>query len=168
MLTLKNYQNTTLENLRLFLEDARFGNHGAAFEKCRTESARRAAPLAYRPLKELEDTPYICLRLPTGGGKTLLGAYTISTAAQAFLERDFPLVLWLVPTNTIRQQTLQTLPDEWQSEFVALLEELDEAIDWRPKEGRYWVQLKDKRGRYVADPLMDYERGRRRLEHKKG
>lgn len=53
------------------------------------------------------------------------------------------------------------MPNEWQSEFVALLEELDETIDWRPKEGRYWVQLKDKRGRYVADPLMDYEEKRK-------
>lgn len=69
---------------------------------------------------------------------------------------------------TIPRSALQSMPDEWQSEFVALLEELDETIDWRPKEGRYWVQLKDKKGRYVADPLMDYERGRRRLERKKG
>ena len=69
---------------------------------------------------------------------------------------------------TIPRSALQSMPDEWQSEFVALLEELDETIDWRPKEGRYWVQLKDKKGRYVADPLMDYERGRRRLEQKKG
>ncbi len=42
MLTLKKYQKTTLENLRLFLEEARFGNHEAAFEKYRTESAKRA------------------------------------------------------------------------------------------------------------------------------
>jgi len=109
MLTLKKYQKDTLEFLRLYLEEARFGNIPTAFENHRTESAKRAAPLAYRPLPELENTPYVCLRLPTGGGKTLLGAYTISTAAQAFLEQDFPLVLWLVPTNTIRQQTLETL-----------------------------------------------------------
>jgi type III restriction enzyme len=109
MLTLKKYQKDTLEFLRMFLEEARFGKHGDAFEKYRTESAKRALPLTYRALPELENTPYVCLRLPTGGGKTLLGAYTISTAAQAFLEQDFPLVLWLVPTNTIRQQTLETL-----------------------------------------------------------
>jgi hypothetical protein len=69
---------------------------------------------------------------------------------------------------TIPRSALQSMPDEWQSEFVALLEELDETIDWRPKEGRYWVQLKDRKGRYVADPLMDYGRGRRRLERRKG
>lgn len=109
MLTLKRYQKTTLENLRAFLESARFGNHEAAFETYRSESAKRAAPHPYRPLEKLDNTPYVCLRLPTGGGKTLLGAYAISTAAGAFLEQDFPLVLWLVPTNTIRQQTLDTL-----------------------------------------------------------
>jgi type III restriction enzyme len=109
MLTLKRYQQTTLENLRRFLEEARFGDHQAAFETTRSEAARRALPLPYRPLPELENTPYVCLRLPTGGGKTLLGAYTISVAAGAYLDQDFPLVLWLVPTNTIRQQTLETL-----------------------------------------------------------
>lgn len=109
MLTLKKYQKTTLENLRLFLEEARFGHHEMAFDKFRTDAAKRASSLDYRPLEKLENTPYVCLRLPTGGGKTLLAAYTISTAAQAFLEQDFPLVLWLVPTNTIRQQTLETL-----------------------------------------------------------
>lgn len=122
MLTLKRYQKTTLENLRLFLEGARFGDPGAAFEQCRTESARRALPLAYRPLEGLEQMPYVCLRLPTGGGKTLLGAYTIATAAQAFLEQDYPLVLWLVPTNTIRQQTLETLKNPRHPNREALIQ----------------------------------------------
>ncbi len=85
MLTLKKYQKDTLEILRMFLEEARFGNHAAAFEKHRTEPARHALPLNYRPLPALEDAPYICLRLPTGGGKTLLGAHAISTAGGAFL-----------------------------------------------------------------------------------
>ncbi len=122
MLTLKKYQKTTLENLRLFLEEARFGNHKAAFEKCRTESAKRAAPFAYRPLENLDNTPYVCLRLPTGGGKTLLGTYTISTTAQAFLEQDFPLVLWLVPTNTIRRQTIESLKNPRHPNREALTE----------------------------------------------
>lgn len=67
---------------------------------------------------------------------------------------------------TIPRSVLQSMPDEWQAQFVALLDELDETMDWRPQEGRYWVQLKDARGRYVADPLMDYERGRRRIAPK--
>jgi len=49
------------------------------------------------------------LRLPTGGGKTLLSAHTVKIAADTYLEREYPIVLWLVPTNTIRTQTLETL-----------------------------------------------------------
>ncbi len=109
MFTLKKYQTETLDLLRQFLEEARFGDHAAAFEAHRTQSAKLALPLPYRPLEQLENTPYICLRLPTGGGKTFLSAHTISVAAQAYMEQDFPLVLWLVPTNTIRNQTLETL-----------------------------------------------------------
>lgn len=65
---------------------------------------------------------------------------------------------------TIPRSLLQSMPVEWQQRFVECLEELDDTFDWRPREGRYWVQLKDGRGRYVEDPLMDYERGRRRIE----
>ena len=67
---------------------------------------------------------------------------------------------------TIPRSVLQSMPEEWQTRFVQCLEELDEAIDWRPSEGRYWVQLKDGKGRYVSDPLMDYERGRRHIAHR--
>ncbi len=66
-------------------------------------------PRAYRPLEGLGTVPYVCLRLTTGGGKTLLSAHAVKIAADAYLEREFPLVLWLVPTNTIRAQTLETL-----------------------------------------------------------
>ena len=62
---------------------------------------------------------------------------------------------------TIPRSVLQSMPDDWQEKFVALLEQLDETIDWYPNEGRYWVRLKDGRGRFVHDPLMDYDRGRR-------
>lgn len=67
---------------------------------------------------------------------------------------------------TIPRSVLQSMPEEWQSRFVALLEELDEAIDWRPNEGRYRVQLRNRSGRIVTDPLRDYQRGRRRIKHK--
>lgn len=59
------------------------------------------------------------------------------------------------------------MPIDWQQNFVALLEEMDEKIDWRPEEGRYWVKLKDGQVRYVHDPLMNYERGRKLLPLKK-
>ena len=64
---------------------------------------------SYAPLKELPEVPYVCLRLPTGGGKTILAAHAVSIARNAWIEKDYPLVLWLVPTNTIRRQTVEAL-----------------------------------------------------------
>ncbi len=64
---------------------------------------------------------------------------------------------------TVPRTALQSMPLEWKIRFAACLEELDDAIEWRPAKGRYWVTLKDKRGRFVRDPLMDYERGRRKV-----
>ena len=63
---------------------------------------------------------------------------------------------------TIPRSVLQSMPVEWQQRFVKCLEDLDEAIDWRPPEGQYMVKLKVG-GKTVNDPLMDYERGRRHI-----
>lgn len=57
---------------------------------------------------------------------------------------------------TVPRSVLQSMPDEWQVRFATCLEELDELIDWRPRSGRYWVQLKDGNGRYAKDPFMQY------------
>lgn len=65
---------------------------------------------------------------------------------------------------TIPRSVLQSMPVVWQRLFVWCLQELDDMMDWRPKSGRYWVKLKDGEGRYVHDPLMDYQRGRRHIE----
>ena len=62
---------------------------------------------------------------------------------------------------TIPRSVLQSMPEEWQERFVKCLQELDDRIDWRPPRGRYWVQLRDEKGRYLYDRLWDYNRGRR-------
>lgn len=64
---------------------------------------------------------------------------------------------------TIPRTALQSMPAEWQRRFVTCLNELDDSIGWRPREGQYFVSLRDRDGHFVADPLSDYERGRRRL-----
>ncbi|MGO9420087.1 DEAD/DEAH box helicase [Roseiarcus sp.] len=110
---LKEFQKDTLKALADFLKDARVEGPKAAYEKQLhdPDRKRRLGRFAsgYRPLQELPDTPYVCLRLPTGGGKTLLSAYSVSVARENWIERDYPLVLWLTPTNTIRLQTAEAL-----------------------------------------------------------
>src|SRR5699024_2370579 len=53
--------------------------------------------------------PYACIRIPTGGGKTILGSHAVDIAARKYQGTDFPIALWLVPTNTIRLQTVDAL-----------------------------------------------------------
>ena len=107
MFALKTYQTETLAVLKAYLEMARTIGAKPAFDGMDKPGVRDTRP--YRVLESLDTVPYVCLRLPTGGGKTLLAAHTVKIAADAYLEQEFPLVLWLVPTNTIRAQTLETL-----------------------------------------------------------
>ena len=109
---LKEYQQRTLTRLALFLAQARVEGPSKAFdETAQTEGQ----PIAYKPIIDemkqpvasLEEVPYVCLRIPTGGGKTVLGAHIIKQAAQTYLERELPLVLWLVPSKLIKTQTLE-------------------------------------------------------------
>ena len=115
---LKKYQTAVLGVLRSYLENARVAGAKPAFDDLDKIGVR--APRPYRPLEGLETVPYVCLRLPTGGGKTLLSAHTVKIAADAYLEREFPIVLWLVPTNTIRAQTLETLKKPGHPNYEAL------------------------------------------------
>ena len=115
MFALKKYQLATLSVLQIYLEVARTIGARRAFDE--TGKVGVKEPRKYRPLDGMETVPYVCLRLPTGGGKTLLSAHTAKIAADAYLEREFPIVLWLVPTNTIRTQTIETLKKPWQSKL---------------------------------------------------
>ena len=46
--------------------------------------------------------PHVCLKVPTGGGKTLLGV-----AALERIKQDVGFVLWIVPTRAIYEQTFK-------------------------------------------------------------
>ena len=60
-------------------------------------------------MKELPGLPYICLRLPTGGGKTLVACHAVGVANRHLLQAENSLVIWLVPSQAIREQTLKAL-----------------------------------------------------------
>ncbi len=110
---LKPYQEETLAVLRRFLEEARLAGPAAAYERIvrEPEQAARLGRYAgdYAPLEGLPGAPYACLRLPTGGGKTILAAHAVAVARDVWIEKEHPLVLWLAPTNTIRRQTAEAL-----------------------------------------------------------
>ena len=53
--------------------------------------------------------PCVCMRIPTGGGKTLLAAHAVGTIGDKLLGTDRPVCLWITPSTTIRDQTLRGL-----------------------------------------------------------
>ncbi|MFN3859646.1 MAG: DEAD/DEAH box helicase [Caulobacter sp.] len=118
---LKSYQQDALNAVRKWLaEAADSGDADTAFY--------RATKRPYQPVADLPGVPYACLRLPTGGGKTLLAAHAIGLAADAFLKTDAPVALWLVPSNAIREQTLETLKDRAHPYRRALAERFGENV----------------------------------------
>jgi len=119
-LALKIYQRRALDSLERFFEAARLAGPAEAF----SATVDKGLLDGYRPMPGLPDVPYACLRIPTGGGKTVMGAHIIQAAGRALLEREFPLVMWMVPTTQIKTQTL----DAFRDPRHPYRQELDEAF----------------------------------------
>ncbi|MDE0428017.1 MAG: DEAD/DEAH box helicase family protein [Candidatus Poribacteria bacterium] len=101
-LPLKEYQERTLETLTEYYQNClRLQNANTAFY----DLTQRP----YASVEGLPGMPYVCLRLPTGGGKTFVACHAVSITASELLKTESPIVLWLVPSNAIRDQTLNAL-----------------------------------------------------------
>ena len=103
MFQLRPYQQRSLDTLSEYFKLT--CRHGAklAFMSI-TERPYKSVPV-------LEDMPYVCLRVPTGGGKTVMASYALGIASRDYLQAERAVCLWLVPSNTIRDQTLAALRD---------------------------------------------------------
>ncbi len=122
MIQLKEYQQDTLKAVRLYLEalaelrakdlkaraiDPEFGIDwpAKAWEKVKGGSYFPRRNGLEQPL------PSFCLKIPTGGGKTLLATKTVDLVNTHFRKSNRGLVLWIVPTTQIYYQTLAALRD---------------------------------------------------------
>lgn len=101
MFELRDYQRRSLDALTRFLKQAGKQDARTAFI---LETNR-----PYHAVPGLEDLPYICLRIPTGGGKTFMAAHAVGIAARELLQVERAVCLWLVPSNAILEQTLAAL-----------------------------------------------------------
>lgn len=110
MLSLKLYQERALEALGYYLKlVVQLGDADTAFYTTTKDLAGRGIP--YRAVSQLPGLPYVCLRIPTGGGKTLMACHAVGIATRDLAQADRSVVLWLVPTDAIREQTLAALRD---------------------------------------------------------
>lgn len=107
MLTLKTYQEKALTVLAVFLQKCRRMPVQEAYHAVLAAQNRQSE----RYCAVFEDVPNVCLRIPTGGGKTLMAAHAIALAGKAMQDSEAPVALWLTPSDTIRGQTLDALSD---------------------------------------------------------
>ena len=120
---LKEYQQRALATVRGFLEKlAAWKNEDAAarsqnpdwgfdwVQRAWTETAAGRSYVARRNGLG-EQLPAFCLKIPTGGGKTLLATRVIDLVNSHFRQSKRGLVLWIVPTTQIYSQTLKALKD---------------------------------------------------------
>ena len=113
MITLKDYQQRVLDSLRdFFRQCSKDGRPEAAFQMVQLRNGR--TPMPYIPVTAAglaAGMPYVCLRVPTGGGKTLLACHAAGLAMSGYMRAERAVVLWLVPSNTILDQTADALRD---------------------------------------------------------
>lgn len=109
MILLKNYQQEALDTLTEYFDNVA-QTHDARKSFIDTLYNRFKENRDYRAIEGFDaNMPYVCLRLPTGGGKTLLACHSIRIAKDNLLKQDHACVLWLVPSDPIRVQTLNAL-----------------------------------------------------------
>lgn len=109
---LKKYQETVIENLNTFL--ATLEQHPdlrVAFREYWAEQGATGMP-AYQ--NNVKGVPHVCVKVPTAGGKTFIAVNALAPIFGA-IQRVDPqrpqLVVWLVPSLTILEQTYRQLDD---------------------------------------------------------
>lgn len=122
-LELKEYQRESLDAIARFCDAVQ-----AAVRSRAVRPVHDAYYLETRrdfiEVPQLPRVPYFCLRVPTGGGKTLIAAHAVGKIAKHLGHQDRPLCLWVTPSTTIRDQTLRGLRNREHPYHVALREGL--------------------------------------------
>jgi type III restriction enzyme len=104
MFTYKNYQSKVFESIKDYFRFLNNHSKSDAFELLKKQNS-----LGSNKYVDLFDScASICLRVPTGGGKTIMAAHAIKDVSDE-LNNSAPVVVWLVPSDTIRTQTLDAL-----------------------------------------------------------
>lgn len=115
---LKKYQNTALDKLEEFLQELKKVGPKYAF-----------MGITQEPYKSdfFGEVPFVCMKIPTGGGKTLVGCHAVQKIMSTVLQNklDKGIIMWFTPSEAIKSQTLKKFKDrkDWHRRM------LDESFD---------------------------------------
>jgi type III restriction enzyme len=116
----KTYQQSVLDSVSAYFQSVhQFGDADTAFYKTTHSLWNKGIP--YSAIAGFPpEMPYFCLRVPTGGGKTWLAAKSVALVNTHLLRSEYSVILWLVPSKAIREQTLRALKNREHPYYSAL------------------------------------------------
>lgn len=109
----KRYQENAIDTLDQFLETTKKMKPRYAFTEITDNLYNH---------EWFGDVPFVCVRIPTGGGKTLVGCKAVERIMATALQHkmDTGIVTWFVPSDSIKTQTLKKFrdPKDWHYETL--------------------------------------------------
>ncbi|MFZ5954923.1 MAG: DEAD/DEAH box helicase [Nanoarchaeota archaeon] len=118
MVELKKYQRKSIDILKDYLKELEKNGSKRAFMYI-TETPYKS--------EFFNEVPFVCIKIPTGGGKTFVGCHSVVEIMSSILKHkmDRGIVMWFVPSEAIKSQTLKKFKDrnDWHRKV------LDEAFD---------------------------------------
>ena len=110
---LKKYQRKVIRDLARYMELLnREGNMSRAYNAFWNEKGVNVGFGGVKPYQNiLPGVPNLCLKVPTGGGKTFLACNAIKPIFDGLPHTKMKAVVWLVPSDAILTQTLAALRD---------------------------------------------------------
>jgi type III restriction enzyme len=109
---LKGYQQRVLNCLARYARATQKGTGAAAYDAYYREEGRKPGEDGLRHyVNDLGGVPKVCIKVPTGGGKTFIAANALRKLTDNLPKAPADCVVWLVPRREILRQTLRQLRD---------------------------------------------------------
>jgi type III restriction enzyme len=110
---LNKYQRKVIGNLRSYLQLLDEHSPSSAYRamwEARDVVISHGGGNGMPPYRDsIRGVPHVCLKVPTGGGKTFIAAAAVRIIKDAIVHSGEGAVVWLVPSDTILEQTLACL-----------------------------------------------------------
>jgi len=114
----KNYQREVIGRLQGYVRELE--NNARAFQAAGLDldanehTWSKAVKASSAPHKSYFDgngrsIPNLCLKVPTGGGKTFMATHAVDVINAGLFKRQTGFILWIVPKEAIYQQTIKAL-----------------------------------------------------------
>ena len=110
---LKKYQQKALDTLKDYLRELEHVGSKYAF-----------MGITNQPYNSefFGEVPFVCVKIPTGGGKTLVGCHAVTEIMGSVLKHKMErgIIMWFVPSEAIKSQTLKKFKDrnDWHRKVL--------------------------------------------------